>query len=86
MILSPRHYGVAGASQTIDAFSDNPGLASLDSVDTPFLAVSASLEWGPWGPPGFFEKLKGLTPVLLTDDTTIAIYRTSSLKRIQRLK
>ncbi len=79
----PVHYGVAGASHTINALGEDRSLASLDSVDTPFLAVSASLEWGPWGPPGFFEKLKCMTPVLMTDDTTIAIYRTSDLKRIQ---
>jgi hypothetical protein len=79
----PAHYGVAGVSNTITAIDDSSGLAGLDSVDTRFLAVSASLEWGPWGPPGFFECLKGLNPVLLTDDTTIAIYRTSDLKRIQ---
>ncbi len=80
----PVHYGVAGASHTINALGDNRSLTSLDSVDTPFLAVSASLQWGPWGPPGFFEKLKCMTPVLMTDDTTIAIYRTSDLKRIQK--
>ena len=76
----PAHYGVAGESQTINA-SGNSNLVSLNSVQTQFLAVSASLEWGPWGPPGFFECLKGLRPVMLTDDTTIAIYRTSDLPR-----
>jgi Dolichyl-phosphate-mannose-protein mannosyltransferase len=75
----PFHYGVAGESQTINAVNENCHLVSLDLVQTQFLAVSASLEWGPWGPPGFFEKLRGLSPVVLTDDTTIAIYRTSDL-------
>jgi 4-amino-4-deoxy-L-arabinose transferase-like glycosyltransferase len=79
----PAHYGVAGESQTINA-SGNPNLASLNSVQTQFLAVSASLEWGPWGPPGFFECLKDLRPVVLTDDTTIAIYRTSDLRQIRK--
>jgi hypothetical protein len=78
----PAHYGVAGVSQMINAIDNHSGLATLDSVGTRFLAVSASLEWGPWGPTGFFESLKGLNPVLLTDDTTIAIYRTSDLHRI----
>ena len=78
----PAHYGVAGESQTINA-NGNSNLASLNSVQTQFLAVSASLEWGPWGPPGFFECLKGLRPVALTDDTTIAIYRTSDLRQIR---
>ena len=72
----PAHYGVTGKSLTINAVDDSSSLASLDSVETPFLAVSASLQWGPWGPPGFFENLKGLNPAVLTDDTTIAIYRT----------
>jgi hypothetical protein len=78
----PAHYGVAGVSRIINAIDDNAGLAGLDSIDTPFLAVSASLEWGPWGPRDFFERLKDLNPVVFTDDTTIAIYRTSDLKRI----
>ncbi len=75
----PFHYGVAGESHTIRAARENSHLPHLDSVQTEFLAVSASLEWGPWGPPGFFESLRGLSPMLLTDDTTIAIYRTSDL-------
>jgi hypothetical protein len=81
----PIHYGVAGVCQTINAVDDNSDLIGLDSVNTLFLAVSASLEWGPWGPPGFFESLKGLNAVLITDDTTIAIYRTSDLKRIKSM-
>jgi hypothetical protein len=80
----PAHYGVAGKSQTISATNGNLNLAGLDSVHTQFLAVSASLEWGPWGPPGFFECLKSLRPVVLTDDTTIAIYRTSDLHQIRK--
>ena len=75
----PAHYGVTGVTYTINAVDVHRNLPVLDLVETPFLAVSASLEWGPWGPPGFFETLKGLNPVTLTDDTTIAIYRTSDL-------
>jgi hypothetical protein len=75
----PFHYGVAGESHTISAAGENSHLTHLDSVRTEFLAVSASLEWGPWGPPDFFKRLRGLSPVVLTDDTTIAIYRTSDL-------
>ena len=45
-----------------------------------YLAVSASLQWGPWGPPGFFRSLDRIEPVRLTDDTTIAIYRTADLR------
>ena len=47
----PAHYGVAGRSQMINAVDDNSRLPGLDSVQTRYLAVSASLQWGPWGPP-----------------------------------
>ena len=57
-------------------------LPGLDQVDTPYLAVSASLQWGPWGPPGFFRDLDRLEPVRFTDDTTIAIYRTAELRAV----
>jgi Dolichyl-phosphate-mannose-protein mannosyltransferase len=80
----PSHYGVAGESHTIRATRENSRLPHLDSVQTEFLAVSASLEWGPWGPPDFFERLRGLSPILLTDDTTIAIYRTSELQQTHK--
>ena len=49
-------------------------------MKTPYVAVSASLQFGPWGPPGFFRELDRLRPVRLTDDTTIAIYRTADLR------
>ena len=42
---------------------------------TQYLAVSASLQWGPWGPEGYFKALGGVKPERLTDDATIAIYR-----------
>jgi len=37
------------------------------------------LRWGPWGPPGFFGALRRVRPVRMTDDTTIAVYRTADL-------
>jgi hypothetical protein len=46
----------------------------VPKVTTPYLAVSASLQHGPWGPDQFFRRLDGLTPVAYTDDGTIAIY------------
>ena len=79
----PAYYGVIGASHIINAIDDNCQILSLNSVETRFLAVSASLQWGPWGPRAFFDRLKGLNPVLLTDDTTIAIYRTSDLQQVR---
>lgn len=75
----PAHYGVAGRIHVINAVDDQSRLPSLDRVETPYVAVSASLQWGPWGPPGFFRDLDRLRPVRFTDDTTIAIYRTADL-------
>jgi hypothetical protein len=82
----PAHYGVTGRSQVIHAVDHYSELPRLDSVATRYLAVSASLQWGPWGPPGFFQILDGLDPVLLTDDTTIAIYRTADLQRVMEAR
>ena len=78
----PAHYGVSGLSYVINAIDDQSGLPGLDSVKTRYLAVSASLQWGPWGPPGFFRILDRLKPLRFTDDTTIAIYRTADLNRL----
>jgi len=78
----PAHYGVAGRSYVIDAAHDHSRLPGLDQVETPYLAVSASLQWGPWGPPGFFRGLDRLEPVRLSDDTTIAIYRTADVRAV----
>jgi len=75
----PAHYGVAGRCHVINAVDDHSRVPGLDAVKTPYLAVSASLQWGPWGPPGFFRILDRLEPVRLTDDATIAIYRTAEL-------
>jgi hypothetical protein len=78
----PRRYRVAGRFVVVSAVEDYSQLPMLDRVETPYLAVSASLQWGPWGPRGFFEQLKRLEPVCLTGDTTIAIYRTADLRAI----
>ena len=71
----PSKYGVAGRCHVVNAVDDHASLPRLGAVQTKYLAVSASLQWGPWGPSGFFRDLDGLEPVRLTDDTTIAIYR-----------
>jgi len=78
----PAHYGVAGRCHVINAVDDHSRIPGLDAVKTPYLAVSASLQWGPWGPPGFFRVLDSLEPIRLTDDTTIAIYRTAELSAL----
>ena len=76
----PAHYGVAGRCYVINAVDDHSHLPGLDRVETRYVAVSASLQFGPWGPAGFFQDLDCLEPVRLTDDTTIAIYRTADLR------
>jgi len=39
------------------------------------VAVSASLLFGPWGPAGYFDALRGQEPLARTSDTTFEIYR-----------
>jgi hypothetical protein len=78
----PAHYGVAGRCHVVNAVDDHSGLPGrcLHMLETRYIAVSASLQWGPWGPVDFFRTLNRTTPVCLTDDTTIAIYQTSYLE------
>jgi 4-amino-4-deoxy-L-arabinose transferase-like glycosyltransferase len=75
----PSRYGVEGASHVVTAVADCSQLPPICTVTTRYVAVSASLQWGPWGPPGFFAELNGVAPVRMTDDTTIAIYRRADL-------
>jgi hypothetical protein len=75
----PSLYGVAGRCLVVSAVDETSGLPRLESVTSRYIGVSASLQWGPWGPPGFFRSLNRLEPVCFTDDTTIAIYRTDDL-------
>ncbi len=76
----PAHYGVAGQSYVVNAVDDHTRLPGLETVNTTYVAVSASLQWGPWGPDGFFRALDRLEPVAYNDDTTIAIYRTAAVR------
>lgn len=77
----PVHYGVEGRRIVFDANTEPPGLPPRLTVDTKFLAVSASLQWGPWGPRDYFKILDDVAPVAYTDDRTIAIYRASDVPR-----
>jgi hypothetical protein len=70
-----RHYGVAGTCYVIDAGTRHPSLPARLLARTKYVAVSASLQWGPWGPKNYFVPLSGVKPERMTDDTTIAIYR-----------
>jgi hypothetical protein len=73
------YYGVSGRCYTITAVSPASALPPVLEARTKYLAVSASLQWGPWGPEGYFRALDGIEPVRLTDDRTIAVYRTNDL-------
>lgn len=75
----PRHYGVAGVAHVVNAVDDHSALPPVVAATTPYIAVSASLQFGPWGPEGFFREFDGLKPVAMTDDATIAIYRAADL-------
>ena len=77
----PAFYGVEGRRIVFDANRIPSGLPAKLDPETAFLAVSASLQWGPWGPSGYFRALDALAPVAYTDDSTIAIYRTSDFRR-----
>src|SRR5262249_47350337 len=70
----PRYYGVSGTHHVIDALTVHPGLPPKLEATTRYVAVSASLQWGPWGPARYFGGLDGITPELITPDGTIAIY------------
>ena len=78
-ITSPARYGVAGRCYTVRAAHANAHLPRKLAPETTYLAVSASLQWGPFGADGLFRPLDGIEPVGFTDDTTIAIYRTADL-------
>jgi hypothetical protein len=76
----PEYYGVAGICHVIDAGAVHPKLPKALEAETRFVAVSASLKWGPWGPADYFQVIDNVEPVAWTDDRTIAIYRTSDLR------
>ncbi|MCA1686092.1 MAG: hypothetical protein LC745_08930, partial [Planctomycetia bacterium] len=75
----PWRYGVLATGYVVNAVDPTRGLPERFEAATRYVAVSASLQWGPWGPPGYFRALEKAQPVRLTDDTTIAIYRTADV-------
>jgi len=80
--VDPSAYGVAGAHHVVDAVGAWPAPPPVGSVATRYVAVSASLQHGPWGPDGFFAALDGVEPVATTDDGTIAVYRNPAPVRL----
>ncbi len=75
----PRHYGVVGEVFVIDAGEDHPGLPPRLTARTRYLAVSTSLEHGPWGPPHYFDALGHVKPAVILDGGTILLYRTADI-------
>ncbi len=82
----PSHYGVVGRCYRFDANRSPAGLPARVSASTTYLAVSASLQWGPWGPEGYFAALNRLTPVMDSADMTVAIYRTADLVNLGSIR
>lgn len=79
----PAHYGVVGRRIIINAHDDHPGLPDQLEAQTTYLAVSSSLQHGPWGPKDYFRELDALKSVLILEDGTIAIYRSIELEAIR---
>jgi 4-amino-4-deoxy-L-arabinose transferase-like glycosyltransferase len=75
----PAAYGVVGRRIVIDASDRHPDLPVELACDTPYLAVSTSLQFGPWGPAGYFRRLDGVEPIAVLPDHTIAVYRAADL-------
>ena len=71
----PNNYGVVGTHYVVRAVGDHSGLPKLEDLKTKYVGVSASLQWGPWGPAGFFDRLKEINNLSYTYDKTIAVYR-----------
>jgi hypothetical protein len=72
----PVFYGVVGTRYLIDAHDREGELPARLESGRRYLAVSRSLVWGPWGPPCYFNQLRGLEPRRLTADDTIVIFET----------
>jgi len=75
----PGHYGVVGKRYLFDAHRPPADLPRTLTATTRYVAVSASLQWGPWGPERYFQVLNRLTPVRYSGDKTVAFYRTADL-------
>ena len=76
---NPGWYGVLGIRHVVDAGEEHPGLPAALECTSKYLAVSTSLQWGPWGPTGYFQTLNHHAPVLILPGATMAIYQSSDL-------
>jgi hypothetical protein len=78
--LDPSLYGVVGRAYVFTALGPRSGVEPPrpEEAGQPYVVVSRSLQFGPWAPEGFFQALDGMSPVLIADDHTFAIYAMSA--------
>jgi hypothetical protein len=79
----PGYYGVVGTRYIVDAGSTHRELPAKFSSTTRYVAVSTSLQFGPWGPSGYFDALNGIAPVRILDGGTMAIYQAAAIGQRQ---
>lgn len=78
----PAHYGVKGAGLQIDAHGPRSKLPDApEAVESRFVAISRSLQFGPWGPDGYFEPFDEIAPIWISRDHSVAIYQTKDAAR-----
>ena len=76
----PRNYGVQGTTHTVIAARYHPGLPRRLEARTRYVAVSSSLQYGPWGPEGYFRELDTRVPEVVLPGATITVYRADGLE------
>jgi 4-amino-4-deoxy-L-arabinose transferase-like glycosyltransferase len=78
--LDPSLYGVVGTSHVFTALGPRDGIEPPRPEESgrPYIAIARSLQFGPWAPRGFFDALDGMSPALVSDDHTFAIYALSA--------
>ena len=79
----PTHWGVIGKARVINADREHPDLPKFLEAKTRFIAVSASLQYGPWGPDGYFALVDGVRPAYITPDGTLTIYESAEVRRLR---
>ncbi len=79
--IEPTAWGIAVKPYLIDA-SDRFDQLPLHPGEcrTRYLAISTSLVFGPWGPKGYFSSFADQSPVAVTADGTIRVYRNTALE------
>lgn len=83
----PGRYGVEGRRFVVTALEAPAAMPGQLRADSRFIAVSRSLQFGPWGPDGYFRELDEVKPAAILPDHTIAVYRSTDLenRRLSRI-